>query len=139
MARVKKTEKKPSNAPKRPATPYIKFCAEQRKKNKDLEGKTVSEQGQLLGKLWKSLNDAEKKVFQDSYRAAKVVYDQEFEEYKKTDEYKEEMEAKKAAKVKKTTKTKRGATVKLEGEKKSKKRKMAEEKSISKDSDTNEE
>ncbi|KAM0687728.1 hypothetical protein COBT_001024 [Conglomerata obtusa] len=122
-----------SNGPKRPPTPYIKYCTEIRGLHQELLGKPVSEQGKALGELWSKLDNEKKIAYQEEYKIAKQKYDIAFNEYKLTDEYKKEFEEKQAAKKRKNERVKRGKISKsgeiteTKKERKSKAKKVVDE------------
>ncbi|KAI9141953.1 hypothetical protein BKA69DRAFT_352378 [Paraphysoderma sedebokerense] len=71
------------NAPKKPLSSYMLFCHDVRDKiSEENPGINQQEVARIMGTLWKEL-PAEKKLEYDArYKAAKVVYDSEFAEYK---------------------------------------------------------
>jgi len=67
--------------PKRPASAWIHFLSDFRKKNNDIPGKEVMVSA---SREWKVMTVPQKKPFQDLYDAAKKVYDADQEEYVKS-------------------------------------------------------
>jgi hypothetical protein len=67
--------------PKRPASAWIHFLSDFRKKHKELPGKEVMTSA---SKTWKVMTVLQKKPFQDIYDANKKVYDVDKEEYVKS-------------------------------------------------------
>jgi len=67
--------------PKRPASSWIHFLSDFRKKNTELPGKDVMTSA---SKEWKMMNDLQKKPFQDIFVAAKKVYDVDQDAYVKS-------------------------------------------------------
>merc|ERR1719433_2366733 len=66
--------------PKRPASAWIHFLSDFRKKNTELPGKEVMTSA---GKEWKAMTVLQKKNFQDIFDAAKKVYEVNKAEYVK--------------------------------------------------------
>ncbi|EFC49119.1 hypothetical protein NAEGRDRAFT_82958 [Naegleria gruberi] len=85
MAGKKSTKKKDPNAPKKPKTGYFLFCDEHREaaKAKTGEKKSASEVSKVLGEMWNSLSDEQKKPYNDKYKKSLDGYNAQMEEYKK--------------------------------------------------------
>jgi len=67
--------------PKRPASAWVHFLSDFRKKNTELPGKDVMGSA---SKEWKLMTSLQKKPFQDKYDAAKKVYDVDQDAYVKS-------------------------------------------------------
>jgi len=67
--------------PKRPASAWVHFLSDFRKKNKEFAGKEVMTNA---SKVWKVMTVPQKKPFQDMYDANKKVYDVDQAEYVKS-------------------------------------------------------
>jgi hypothetical protein len=107
----RKREPKDPNAPKKPLTGYMTFCQEEREniksENPEMKAKEIMSE---LGNRWKSLSEAEKKKYNDQYKAAKAKYDEEMKKYKaeKGEESEEEKpQKKKKAASKRSSKKKK--------------------------------
>jgi hypothetical protein len=76
---------KDPNAPKRPATPFLKWSADHRNEfkeaNPDLDSKDLAK---LLGKTWKEELDAsDKKPYEEVYEKAKKKYEKKMKKYER--------------------------------------------------------
>ncbi|KAH8815034.1 hypothetical protein F5884DRAFT_663987 [Xylogone sp. PMI_703] len=76
------------NAPERPPSAYVIFSNRMRE---DLKGRHLSftEIAKLVGENWQTLTPAEKEPYEQQAFTAKEKYNQELNEYKKTEQYKE--------------------------------------------------
>lgn len=76
------------NAPERPPSAYVIFSNRMRE---ELKGRHLSftEIAKLVGENWQTLTPAEKEPYEQQAFAAKEKYNQELNEYKKTEQYKE--------------------------------------------------
>merc|ERR1712065_124550 len=78
-------------------TAYLLFCKEKRSGVQEKNpGVSFTEQGKLLGSMWKSASEDEKKKYNDQAAAEKVVYNEAMEKFKlKHPNYLEEEKKKK--------------------------------------------
>ncbi|RFU36148.1 hypothetical protein B7463_g234, partial [Scytalidium lignicola] len=76
------------NAPERPPSAYVIFSNRMRE---DLKGRHLSftEIAKLVGENWQTLSPAEKEPYEQQAFTAKEKYNQQLNEYKKTEQYKE--------------------------------------------------
>merc|ERR1712065_102831 len=102
-------------------TAYLLFCKEKRSVVQEKNpGVSFTEQGKLLGSMWKSASEDEKKKYNDQAAAEKVVYNEAMEKFKlKHPNYLEEEKKKK----KKLLKAKKNKGKAKKGGKKKKKKK----------------
>lgn len=89
---AKKTES--NNKPKRPASAYIRFTSDERKKEDGSEKTSVAEQAGKYSKKWASLKEEEKQKYIEAYHREMVEYNKAMEAYKTTDEYRESLNKK---------------------------------------------
>ncbi|CAG8537783.1 16688_t:CDS:2, partial [Cetraspora pellucida] len=83
--KLKKSQIKDPNAPKRPNTAYILFSNEIRAETKaDNPNANQKEIVTLIGQKWKALSREQKKVYEDRYFADKERYDEELRVYRAT-------------------------------------------------------
>ncbi|KAK9767370.1 non-histone protein [Basidiobolus ranarum] len=88
---VQKKLPKDPNAPKKPFTPYIQFCNEERDHiRKERPNSTSQDVSRELGSAWKALNETEKEAYIKKYESENAAYKIELEEYNK---HKLELEA----------------------------------------------
>lgn len=131
----KKKQKKDPNAPKRPATAYFLFAADQRTKDA-AEGKKLGfeERGKAHGQRWAAVSAEEKKTYTDKAKVLKDKYDAE--NPKKTPAEKKSEKKQKADKKKK--KDASDDDDEESSKKKDKKKKSKKDKKASSDSDDDE-
>ncbi|ORX93383.1 HMG-box [Basidiobolus meristosporus CBS 931.73] len=87
---VPKKAPKDPNAPKKPFTPYIQFCNEERERiRKEHPTYTSQDVSRELGTAWKALTDADKEIYMKKYEQENAAYKVELEEYNK---HKQELE-----------------------------------------------
>lgn len=96
------SKKSPQIGPKKPQTAYIRFCNSMRSTDPEIAKLPVSEQGKILGEKWTNLSDDKKQEHVKLYEIDKKKYDEEMEEFKKTDEYKKMKQMKKTKTTKRT-------------------------------------
>jgi hypothetical protein len=81
---------KDANAPKKPASSYVLFCADKRASiAAERKDASMIEIAKLVGEKWRNLSDAERQPYIDSATKLKHTYDTKMADYKKSDEYKE--------------------------------------------------
>jgi len=86
----RKEEKKDPNAPKKALSAYMFFCKDHREeaKSKLEKGAAVTEIAKKLGKMWKKLDNEDKKKFEKKHEKDKERYEKEMKKYKKKGESK---------------------------------------------------
>lgn len=83
-----KKPKQPDNMPKRNQSSYFLFSNERRVQIKaENSDKKLTELSKIIAAEWKTMSEAEKKVYADKSAVNKVDYLRRMEEYKKTTEY----------------------------------------------------
>jgi hypothetical protein len=97
------------NAPKAPLTPYLRFGAEQRKRDPAVNSLPVGQQGKILSEMWKNCSEEEKEKLKAEYAVDKQKYVEEFEAYKQTDSYKDWLKRKEALEVDSVKKKKKNS------------------------------
>lgn len=87
--KIKKEKKKRlPNAPTKPLSTYLEFLRLQRISQKEaLAGKNISDQREILNKLWKEIDSKEKEKLEIDYKNKMVTYKEELEKYKNSDLY----------------------------------------------------
>lgn len=84
------------NAPKAPLTPYLRFGAEQRKRDPTVNSLPVGQQGKIISEMWKNCSEEDKEKLREEYAVDKQKYAEELVAYKETDSYKEFLKRKEA-------------------------------------------
>jgi hypothetical protein len=81
----KSRKKKDPNAPKRPLSAYMIFAGDKREEAKKKLGKDakITEVASLLGKMWKKVDEDEKKKYQKKAAKLKEAYEKDMKKYKK--------------------------------------------------------
>ena len=75
--------KKDPNAPKRPASSYIRFSNEVREDVKiKFHLTSIGDIAKKIGGMWAELEQSKKQVYQDAYNADKAQYDKDMAAYK---------------------------------------------------------
>ncbi|KAK9765097.1 High mobility group [Basidiobolus ranarum] len=83
-ALVPKKAPKDPNAPKKPFTPYIQFCNDEREHIRKIHPTYTSQDvSRELGTAWKALSDADKEIYMKKYETENSAYKIELEEYNK--------------------------------------------------------
>ncbi|PVV01445.1 hypothetical protein BB560_004135 [Smittium megazygosporum] len=78
---TKKVPKDP-NAPKRPLSSYIMFCNDNRDKVRNQHpGISSQDISKILGEMWNSINEVEKKRYELIFQRQKQRYQEEIREY----------------------------------------------------------
>lgn len=73
---------KDPNKPKQPLSSYMRFVNEKRSEIKeDNPGCGIGEVAKIAGKMWKALEDSEKKVYEKAYEKERKVYLAKMEDY----------------------------------------------------------
>ncbi|ORX94682.1 HMG-box [Basidiobolus meristosporus CBS 931.73] len=81
---IQKKAAKDPNAPKKPFTPYIQFCNEEREHiRKEFPSYTSQDVSRELGNAWKSLSETDKGTYLKKYESENAAYKVELEEYNK--------------------------------------------------------
>ena len=79
---------KDTNAPKKPKTGFMHFCDDFRpqvsKNNSNLKLGGIMKE---LGKIWSTYSDLEKEEYNIKYKALKIKYEEDLEEYKYKNTY----------------------------------------------------
>lgn len=86
MPKAEKKEKKPKdpNAPKKPCGAYMWFCKDERESVKKAHSDWgVTDIGKELGRLWKEMDESDKKKYYDMAEADKARYQKENAAYQK--------------------------------------------------------
>lgn len=78
----RKTRTRLPNAPKKPASSYLSFCSHLRKTDTSVTKMTPSEQHQHFAELRKTLDEKEKKKYEEDYQTRLQKYRKEYETYK---------------------------------------------------------
>ncbi|PVU89655.1 hypothetical protein BB561_005243 [Smittium simulii] len=78
---IKKAPKDP-NAPRRPLSSYIMFCNDNRDKVRDQHpGISSQDISKILGEMWNSISDSEKKRYEVIFQSHKLKYQDDIREY----------------------------------------------------------
>ncbi|KAJ3137649.1 hypothetical protein HK101_003867 [Irineochytrium annulatum] len=77
--KTKKETKKDPNAPKRPPSAYLLFCADEREQKTDIKGPEMMKH---LGKAWKAIDEKDKQAYEKKAATLKADYEKVMLKYK---------------------------------------------------------